>query len=81
MRKGQVINRKAKKKKKTIIATFSSFKEKQKDLSETWTLKGTNISINEDYSKETLEIGKGKLEICQITQGNSTSAILVYRLL
>ena len=49
---------KQKSKKRAIVAKFTSFKEKQKVLSETWRLKDTNININEDYSKETLEIRK-----------------------
>ena len=49
---------KQKSKKRAIVAKFTSFKEKQKVLSETWRLKDANININEDYSKETLEIRK-----------------------
>ena len=52
----QVIKGKVKKKKKAIVAKFASFKDQQKILSETRKLKGTNININEDYSKDTLEI-------------------------
>ena len=44
---------KQKSKKRAIVAKFTSFKVKQKVLSETWRLKDTNININEDYSKET----------------------------
>ena len=41
-------------------------------------LKGTNISINEDYSKETLEIRKEKWKEVKELRKNGTYAILVY---
>ena len=49
---------KGKNNKRTIVLKLASFKDKLKIIAEARKLKGTNISINEDYSKETLEIRK-----------------------
>ena len=44
--------------KRTIFAKFISFKDKHKVLLDTRKVKGTNININEEYSKETLKTRK-----------------------
>ena len=54
------VGNKGKNNKRTIVLQLASFKDKLKIISEARKLKGTNISINEDYSKETLEIRKEK---------------------
>ena len=58
--RAHTVGNKQKSRKRAIIAKFGSFKDKQKVLSDTQKLKGTSININEDYSKETLEIKKEK---------------------
>ena len=72
------VGNKEKSKKKTIVAKFASFKDKHKILSETRKLKGTNININEDYSKETLEIKKEKWKTVKELTKSGTYAILDY---
>ena len=67
------VGNKEKNNKRTIV-----FKDKLKIISEAWKLKGTNISINEDYSKETLEIRKEKWKEVKELRKNGTYAILVY---
>ena len=52
------VGNKEKNNKRTIVVKVASFKDKLKINSEAWKLKGTIISINEDYSKEMLEIKK-----------------------
>ena len=64
--------------KRTIVLKLASFKDKLKIISEARKLKGTNISINEDYSKETLEIRKEKWKEVKELRKNGTYAILVY---
>ena len=64
--------------KRTIVLKFASFKDKLKIISEARKLKGTNININEDYSKETLEIRKEKWKEVKELRKNGTYAILVY---
>ena len=49
---------------RTIAAKFSSYKDTQTVLSIAKKIKGKKIYINEDYSKETLEITKRKLADC-----------------
>ena len=48
---------------RTITAKFSGFKGKQIVLSAAKKLKGQNIYINEDFSKETMDIRKEKIKI------------------
>ena len=66
------------KNKQTKVVKLASFKDKLKIISEARKLKGTNISINEDYSKETLEIRKEKWKEVKELRKNGTYAILVY---
>ena len=72
------VGNKGKNKKRTIVLKLASFKDKLKIISEARKLKGTNISINEDYSKETLEIRKEKWKEVKQLRKNGTYAILVY---
>ena len=72
------VGNKEKNNKRTIVLKLASFKDKLKIISEARKLKGTNISINEDYSKETLEIRKEKWKEVKELRKNGTYAILVY---
>ena len=72
------VGNKGKDDKRTIVLKLASFKDKLKIISEARKLKGTNISINEDYSKETLEIRKEKWKEVKELRKNGTYAILVY---
>ena len=72
------VGNKGKNNKRTIVLKLASFKDKLKIISEARKLKGTNISINEDYSKETLEIRKEKWKEVKELRKNVTYAILVY---
>ena len=72
------VGNKRKNNKRTIVLKLASFKDKLKIISEARKLKGTNISINEDYSKETLEIRKEKWKEVKELRKNGTYAILVY---
>ena len=72
------VGNKGKNNKRTIVLKLASFKDKLKIISEARKLKGTNISINEDYSKETLEIRKEKWNEVKELRKNGTYAILVY---
>ena len=72
------VGNKEKNNKRTIVVKLASFKDKLKIISEARKLKGTNISINEDYSKETLEIRKEKWKEVKELRKNGTYAILVY---
>ena len=72
------VGNKGKNDKRTIVLKLPSFKDKLKIISEARKLKGTNISINEDYSKETLEIRKEKWKEAKELRKNGTYAILVY---
>ena len=72
------VGNKGKNDKRTIVLKSASFKDKLKIISEARKLKGTNISINEDYSKETLEIRKEKWKEVKELRKNGTYAILVY---
>ena len=76
--KAHRLGNKEKSNNRTIVAKFSSFKDKQKILSETPKLKGSNININEDYSKETLRIWKVKWKTFKEPKKNGTDALLVY---
>ena len=64
--------------KKTTVAKFASFKDKQKVLSDIRKVKGTNININEDYSKETFKIREENWKTVKELRKNGTYAILVY---
>ena len=64
--------------KKTTVAKFASFKDKQKVLSDIRKVKGTNININEDYSKETFKIREENWKTVKELRNNGTYAILVY---
>ena len=46
------VGNKEKSKERTIVAKFARFEDKQKDISEPQKLKGTNINLNEGYSKK-----------------------------
>ena len=72
------VGNKGKNNKRTIVLKLASFKDKLKIISEARKLKGTNISINEDYSKETLEIRKEKWKEVKELRKNGTYVILVY---
>ena len=72
------VGNKEKNNKRTIVFKLASFKDKLKIISEARKLKGTKISINEDYSKETLEIRKEKWKEVKELRKNGTYAILVY---
>ena len=76
--RAQRVGNKGKNNKRTIVLKLASFKDKLKIISEAQKLKGTNISINEDYSKETLEIRKEKWKEAKELRKNGTYAILVY---
>ena len=64
--------------KKTTVAKFASFKDKQKVLSDIRKVKGTSININEDYSKETFKIMEENWKTVKELRKNGTYAILVY---
>ena len=64
--------------KRTIVAKLSSYKEKQKVLSRCNRLKGTGIFVNEDFSKETLEIRKKNWGRVKELHKQGKYAILVY---
>ena len=66
---------------RTIIAKFSSYKDKQAILSVVKKLKGKDKCINEDYSKETLEIRKENLQTVKRLRSQGTYAYLVYDLI
>ena len=72
------VGNKGKNNKRTIVLKLASFKDKLKIISEARKLKGTNISIKEDCSKETLEIRKEKWKEVKELRKNGTYAILVY---
>ena len=72
------VGNKEKNNKRTIVLKLGSCKDKLKLISAARKLKGTNISINEDYSKETLEIRKEKWKEVKELRENGTYAILVY---
>ena len=63
---------------RTIVAKFSSYKDKQAILSVAKKLKGKDIYINEDYSKETLEIRKENWQTVKRLRSQGTYAYLVY---
>ena len=55
MERAHSVGNKEKSKGRTIVGKLASFEDKQKNISETQKLKGTNINLNEGYSKKTLE--------------------------
>ena len=61
-----------------VVAKFSSFKGKQLVLSAAKKLKGENIYINEDFSKETMDIRKEKWKSVKSLRSQGKYAILVY---
>ena len=63
---------------KTVVAKFSSFKGKQLVLSAAKKLKRQNIYINEDFSKETMDIRKDKWKSVKSLRSQGKYAILVY---
>ena len=76
--RGHRVGNKEKNSKRTIVLKLASFEDKLKIIPEARKLKGTNININEDYSKETLEIRKEKWKEVKELRKNGTYAILVY---
>ena len=62
---------------RTVVAKFSSFKGKQLFLSSAKKLKGQNIYINEDFSKETMDIRKEKWKSVKSLRSQGKYAILV----
>ena len=72
------VGNKEKNNKRTIVVKVASFKNKLKINSEAWKLKGTIISINEDYSKEMLEIKTEKWKEAKELRNNGMYAILLY---
>ena len=63
---------------RTIAAKFSSYKDTQTVLSIAKKIKGKKIYINEDYSKETLEIRKENWQTVKRLRSQGTYAYLVY---
>ena len=63
---------------RTVVAKFCSFKGKQLVLSAAKKLKGQNIYINEDFSKETMDIRKEKWKSVKSLRSQGKYAILVY---
>ena len=63
---------------RTVVPKFSSFKGKQLVLSATKKLKGQNIYINEDFSKETIDIRKEKRKSVKSLRSQGKYAISVY---
>ena len=61
MERAHRVGNKEKSKERTIAGEFASFEDSQKNISETQKLKGTNINLNEDYSKKALEEKKNGL--------------------
>jgi len=49
-------------KSRTILARFNTFAERQSCLRSSYKLKGTNVFLNEDLARETLELRKQKLD-------------------
>ena len=63
---------------RTIVVKFSSFKAKELILKKANQLKGTGYYINEDFSKETLEIRKENWKKVKQLRENGKYAALVY---
>ena len=76
--RGHRVGNKEKNNKRTIVLKLASFTDKLKIISEAQKLKGSNISINEDYSRETLKIRKEKWKEVKDLTKNGTYAILFY---
>ena len=64
--------------KRTIVAKFASYKTKEHILMEAKKLKGTNIFIYEDFSKDTMKIRKEKWEQIKILRKQGKFATLIY---
>ena len=63
---------------RTIVVKFSSFKAKELILKKANQLKGTGYYINEDFSKETLEMRKENWKKVKQLRENGKYAVLVY---
>ena len=63
---------------RTIVAKFSSYKTKETILKNARKLKDTGYYINEDFSKETVEIRKENWKKVKELRKNGKYAILVY---
>ena len=63
---------------RTVVAKFSSFKGKQLVLSAAKKLKVQNIYINEDFSKETMDIRKEQWKSVKSLRSQRKYVILVY---
>ena len=63
---------------RTVVAKFSIFKRKQLVLSATKKLKGQNIYINEDFSKEPMDIRKEKWKSVKSLRSQGKYGNLVY---
>ena len=63
---------------RTVVAKFSSFKGKQLVLSAAKKLKGQNIYINEDFSKETMDIRKEKWKSVKSLRSQGKYAVLFW---
>ena len=61
-----------------IVAKFSSYKDKQTNLSVAKKLKGKDLYINEDYSKETLEIRRENWQTVKRLRSQGAYAYLAY---
>ena len=63
---------------RTIVAKFRNYKTKELILKNARKLKDTGYYINEDFSKETVEIRKENWRKIQELKKNGKYAILVY---
>ena len=63
---------------RTIVAKFSSYKTKETIIKNGRKLKDTGYYVNEDFSKETVEIRKENCKKVKELRKNSKYAILVY---
>ena len=63
---------------RTIVAKFSSYKTKETILKNARKLKDTDYYINEDFSKETIEITKENWKKVKELRKNGKYVILVY---
>ena len=63
---------------RTVVAKFSSFKGKQLVLSAAKKLKGQNIYINENFSKETMDVRKEKSKSVKSLRSQDKYAVLIF---
>ena len=63
---------------RTVVAKFSSFKGKQLVLSAAKKFKGQNIYMNEDFSKERIDVRKEKGKSVKSLRSLGNYAILVH---